>query len=79
MALVHTKLKIEENCEIQLQRICVNLTVICVKVVFSFGRTDDQYVCLCLFEPKLGYMALKTTLQNKSSVLDYSASMRVSS
>ena len=43
--------------------ISLNLIVICVKVVFSLGWPDDQYICLYLLESKIGYMALKTSEQ----------------
>ena len=69
MALVHTKLKLGGNCEIQLKSIGVNLIVICVKVVSSFGGPDDQYVCLYVLESKIGYMALKTTEQEISLII----------
>lgn len=72
MALVHTKLKLEDSCEIQFLRISLNPIVICVKVIFSF-RGPNQYVCLYKLESKLGYMALKTTEEEFSLVLSFNA------
>ena len=41
MALVHTKFKLEDNCEIQLKSIRVKFIVICVKAVSSLDKPDD--------------------------------------